>query len=108
MNTNLITTRSTGPEIVPLDADKHAKSRLGQFERWLNRQGLAWYAPDLAQYRDDMLADGKAPSTVSAHLSTVRARYDAILRDNATRDTLYSLAGERIAEVGQADAGAVG
>ena len=94
---------STGPYIVPVDTDKHAKCRLGQFERWLNAQGLAWYAPNLAQYRDVMLADGKAPSTVSAHLSTVRARYDAVLRDNATRDALYTLADERIAETDQAD-----
>jgi site-specific recombinase XerD len=103
---NVMTALTTGtdlPRIIPVDADKHARCRLGQFERWLNAQGLAWYAPDLASYRDAMLTDGKSPSTVRAHLSTVRARYEAILRDNATRDALYSIAGARIAEMGQAD-----
>lgn len=56
--------------IVPADADKHARSRLGQFARWMDGQALPWHSPDLAAYRDAMLADGKAPSTVSAHLST--------------------------------------
>jgi site-specific recombinase XerD len=89
--------------IVPRDADKHTRSRLGQFARWMYDQRLPWHKPDLAAYRDAMLADGKAPSTVSAHLSTVRARYGALIRDDGRRDELYTLAGDRLAKLGQDD-----
>ena len=46
--------------------------------------GLQWHQPDLARYRDETL-DTYAPSTVSAHLSTIRARYRETIRDNGTR-----------------------
>ena len=102
MNTQL-TTKTDRPRIIPIDADKHTRCRLGQFEQWLNAQYLAWYSPNLARYRDNLLADGKAPLAVLAHLSTIRARYAAILQDNATRDALYILAGERLPEMRQSD-----
>lgn len=95
-------TTSTTGIIVPGDADKDAKYRLGKLARWLDGNGLRWHEVDLVAYRDNLLTD-LAPATVSAHLSTVRARYAAILRDNATRDALYSLAGERLQEMGQDD-----
>jgi hypothetical protein len=89
--------------IMPADADKHARSQLGQFARWMTDQARPWHAPDLAAYRDAMLGDGKAPSTVSAHLSTVRARYAALIRSDVKRDELYTLAGDHLAELGQDD-----
>jgi hypothetical protein len=89
-------TGNTRDVIVPREADKHARSRLGRFARWMTDQALPWHAPDLARYRDAMLVDGKAPSTVSAHLSTVRARYAALMRDDRRRDDLYTLAGGRL------------
>ncbi|MBN1250274.1 MAG: hypothetical protein JXC32_21600, partial [Anaerolineae bacterium] len=60
--------------LIPPDASKDARYRLGRFADWLSTNRLQWHQPDLARYRDEMLAT-YAPSTVSAHLSTIRARY---------------------------------
>ncbi|MBN1137959.1 MAG: tyrosine-type recombinase/integrase [Anaerolineae bacterium] len=89
--------------LAPTDADKHTRYRLGQFQAWLTAQGKPWHAPDLAAYRDAMLAGGKAPATVTAHLSTIRGRYAALLRRNTTRETLYGLASQALQETGQED-----
>jgi site-specific recombinase XerD len=82
--------------IVPPDADKDSKYRLNKFAAWLASSGTAWYAVDLAVYRNHLLATGYAPSTVSAHLSTVRARYAAILRD---RNRFYGLVAKQTDDV---------
>lgn len=62
--------------------------RLDAFASWLDATRRQWTAPDLAAYRDRMLADGKSPSTVNAHLSTIRGRYDTLLSDNDILDDL--------------------
>jgi hypothetical protein len=85
--------------LIPPNAGKDARYRLGKFATWLTKTGRQWYEPDLAGYRDELL-DVYAPSTISAHLSTIRARYQEILRDNGTRDSLYALAGERFPHMG--------
>ena len=77
---DLTTTQCAASIIVPGDAAKDRKSQLGRFARWQGAQALEWHSLDLAKYRDD-LARTLAPASVSAHLSTVRARYRAILRD---------------------------
>ena len=78
--------------MIPHGAGKDARSRLGQFEQWQRAQGQPWHEPDLTAYRDTLLADGKAASTVCAHLATIRGRYHAIIRDNATRQALFDTA----------------
>jgi site-specific recombinase XerD len=79
--------------LIPSDANKDVRHRLGKFSRWLAARGRRWHGPDLAAYRD-YLSSTYAPSTVQAHLSTVRGRYREILQDNATRDVLYRLASQ--------------
>jgi site-specific recombinase XerD len=74
--------------LIPPDADKDTRSRLGAFAEWLKQRGRPWHEPDLRAYRDDMLAQNYAPATIRAHLSTVRARYRRLLRDNDLRDAL--------------------
>lgn len=59
--------------------------RLGAFADWLDQTGQPWTAPDLAAYRDSMLAAGKAASTVNAHLSTIRSRYRDLLAEKTIR-----------------------
>jgi hypothetical protein len=44
-----------------------------------------------------------ARSTVSAHLSTIRARYREILHDDGTRDALYAMASEQFSHAGKHD-----
>lgn len=98
------TWRQTHAILMPEEPNKDEKSRLGYFIDWMARSGRAWYQPDLAQYRDYLLKDrvrydqsGAAipaplsPSTVTAHLATIRGRYDQLTRDNRLRDMLYDL-----------------
>lgn len=74
--------------MIPPNAGKDARYRLGKFARWLDADaGQAWHDPDLEAYRDLLLAHYE-PSTVSAHLSTIRAQYRRLLGDNAVRDAL--------------------
>ena len=78
--------------MVPPDAVKDAKHRLTKYAGWLASDGRGWHQPDLVAYRDCLLEGGYKPSTVSAHLSTVRARYADIARD---RDLFYAIASQR-------------
>ena len=84
--------------LIPEDANKDTRYRLGKFADWLTSTGKPWYEPNLADYRDQVLK-GYAPATASAHLSTIRARFRAILRDNETRDTLYAQVAEAISQI---------
>ncbi len=88
--TGQIITLTRGNDILLQTAadNKDSRYRLSKFVRWLNARQLSWYQPSLAAYRDDLLARGLAPSTVSAHLSTIRARYRTLLRE---RDLFFNL-----------------
>ena len=84
--------------LVPDDAVKDDLHRLTSYVTWLDGEGAHWASPNLAAYRDYLLNDytgrnGRplSATSVKAHLATVRGRYKAILRDNRTRDVLYSL-----------------
>ena len=73
-------------------SNKDARHRVGVFIDWMQDNGERWLQPDLAAYRDYLLAERRlAPASVAAHLSTVRGRYTALLRDNALREQLYAL-----------------
>ena len=84
--------------LIPEDANKDSRYRLGKFADWLSSTGKPWYEPNLADYRDQVLK-GYAPATASAHLSTIRARFRTILHDNETRDILYARVAEAISQI---------
>jgi len=90
MMNDLITIDRNAFQLLPTDATKDTKHRIGKFIEWLQDTDGDVMKPDLVSYRDYLLADYR-PSTVSAHLSTVRGQYNRILRDNATRDRLYEI-----------------
>jgi len=96
--TTELTTTSTAAIILPAAPDKHTKHRLTKFSNWLARSSHQWHSPDLAAYRDYLLAAGGtdgdplSPSTVQAHLSTIRGRYAAIIRE---RDLFYRVAAQQ-------------
>lgn len=73
-------------------AAKDRNSRLSRFVEWQFDEALPWYAPDLAAWRDELLALGLAPASVRAYLSTVRGAYERVLRDNSVREHLYRMA----------------
>ncbi|MEQ8676204.1 MAG: tyrosine-type recombinase/integrase [Aggregatilineales bacterium] len=77
--------------LMPDDPDKDTKHRVGRYLVWLKATGRSWVDADLAAHRDYLRDEGISPVSISAHLSTVRARYAAVLRDPATRDRLYAL-----------------
>jgi len=87
MNTQIISKHDIN--LAPIDADKHARYRLGKFQNWLDATGDKWYQPDLVAYRSYLL-EKYAASTARAHLSTIRARYDGLTRDNTIHDALFN------------------
>lgn len=87
--------------LVPEQSGKDLKHRIRIFRQWMQHTGRKWYNPDFITYRDYLLNDYMGPSgkllsprSVRAHLSTVRAHYQSILRDNRTRDRLYTMTPE--------------
>jgi site-specific recombinase XerD len=84
--------------LLHLGKDKDARHRVQLFLEWLNHQDGLWYQPYLDTYRDYLLDEyvgrdqqALAASSVKAHLSTIRSHYQALLRDNRVRDSLYGL-----------------
>ena len=72
--------------------DRNNRHRLRKFVTWLDAAGQLWYRADLAHYRDFLLNEcGFAPRSVSAHLATVRSRYQDLLGENTLRDSLFNL-----------------
>lgn len=89
MSTKL--TKHTRSILVPSKADKQTRSRMGMFAAWLATTRTDWKSPDLAAYRDHLLAK-YSPASAAAHLSTIRGQYRRIISDNATREGLYAMA----------------
>jgi site-specific recombinase XerD len=102
-NTALAHTQTIAQRLITPGADKVHRQRLQRFARWLAARDGNLYTPDLAAWRDALLAEGLRRSSVRAYLSTVRSRYRDLLRDNATRDELYTRAGDLLTRMGQED-----
>jgi integrase len=70
---------------------------MAKYIAWLDGDGSNeftknWLQPDLADWRDALIAQGKAPATVSAYLSSVRGAYTRVIDDPHFRDLLYEQA----------------
>jgi site-specific recombinase XerD len=89
--------------LLPTNADKDTRSRVGGFVAWLVETKRAWHDPDLALYRDHLKAKGHHAATISAHLSSVRAAYQRLLRDNALRGAWFDSAGAELRALRAAD-----
>ena len=89
--------------LIPSGADKHLRYRVGKFMDWIGAEGRPWTELDLVAYRDHLLENGYASATVTAHMSTIRGRYQAVLRDNGTRQSLFDQAGAMLRGAGQDD-----
>ncbi len=74
--------------------NKSTDSRLSLFCGWLDQTGSKWYSPDMAGYRDKLLSEGKAPSSVSSYMATIRGKYQRLLKSNDVRDSLFSMVGD--------------
>lgn len=74
-------------DLVPENANKNTVSRIRKFQSWLKDNNQPWHEPDLAAYRDHLLTYLK-PSSVKAHLGTIRARIEFVRTSNEFRDAL--------------------
>ncbi|MGB1285735.1 MAG: tyrosine-type recombinase/integrase [Aggregatilineales bacterium] len=100
MAENKIQKRNTGDNgllIAEYDNKDH-RHRIAIYMEWLDLTGRQWHTPDLATYREYLRQSymGRdnallSPNSIRAHLSTVRGRYQQLLRDNRTRDMLYEM-----------------
>ena len=87
---------------VPERARTDARSRLTQYQSWMESNSYSFTSPNLVNYRDYLL-EHKQASTASNHLSTIRTRYKEILRSSEFRDYLYSVAQRKLANGSPAD-----
>ena len=72
------------------DGSRSRRSRLNRFIQWQLETKDKWYMPELVNWRDALMADGKVNNkTVQAYLDTVRAAYRRIIKNNEFRDLLY-------------------
>lgn len=56
-------------------------NRLTHYFQWVQETGRQWHDPDLAAYRDYLL-QRVTPGSAASILSTIRARYDWLLKQN--------------------------
>ncbi len=95
MTTALIPSSDSGKDallaLAARSGNKNTRSRVALYCGWLAATGTLWYMPDLAAWRDALVAGGRKPTTVQAYLSSVRGVYRELIGDNATRDLLYRL-----------------
>jgi site-specific recombinase XerD len=89
--------------LLPAQADKDTRSRVGGFIAWMIETKRAWHDPDLAVYREHLKGKGYHPATISAHLSSVRGAYQRLLRNNALRATWFDTAGVELRALRVAD-----
>ncbi len=89
--------------LLPDGADGVIRQRLARYVAWLEKREGNLYAPDLAAWRDDLLAEGIAPASARAYLGTVRSRYRELLRGDTLRARLYERAGAHLDAIGQED-----
>src|SRR4051794_40982525 len=90
MTNSLIVPSTNQTMIVPSGATKDELHRLKRFACWLDVTKCAWFHPDLAAYRDYLAERRLTQASIRAHLSTIRGRYESLLRDNAFRESLYA------------------
>ena len=70
-------------------ASKDKRNRLSSYIDWLLKMGGAWYRPDLKAYQEVLIDQrGLSPTSAKAHLSTIRARYRALIKDSSIREHL--------------------
>lgn len=96
--------------LVPVvsDKDKRARkdhiNRIGAYAFWLDDNDRKWWEPALEEYRDFLLNVRKlAPSTVNAHLATIRSRIRSLLEGGEIEKALYDLTGDNWSEETRVD-----
>jgi site-specific recombinase XerD len=91
---NQLATQSPNRQILRPDGvdNKDHRHRLEQFVRWLDMYGHNWFEPDLAAYRDYLQDRRLMPTSIRAHLATIRSNYDRMMNQNWFIEVLYNTA----------------
>lgn len=76
-------------QLPPHSADKNIVSQVNRYNRWLAQTGQRLYQPDLAMYREHLLAT-LAPSSARAHLSSIRRSYKMLIESVEHRAALIT------------------
>ena len=131
MNTMALTTTTRATiQFIPAGADSGTRSRLQQFERWLEGTGGDWTTPDLQAYQQYLLTRDEdrtvgtytrdngahkkgdpivrhygpvAARSIRSYVGTIRGRYKKLLKSNTVRDVLYDMAGAELGKLGEDD-----
>lgn len=76
-------------QLPPHSDNKNIVSQVNRYNRWLIETGQALYLPDLTTYRDHLLMT-LAPSSVRAHLSSIRRSYKLLIESLEHRTALIA------------------
>lgn len=76
-------------QLPPHSYNKNIMSHVARYNRWLTETGQALYLPDLTTYRNYLLTT-LAPSSVRAHLSSIRRSYKLLIDSLAHRTALIA------------------
>ncbi len=76
-------------QLPPHSDNKNILSQVTRYNRWLAETGQGIYLPDLTTYRDHLLTT-LAPSSVRAHLSSIRRSYKLLIESLEHRATLVA------------------
>ena len=105
MSRDLINFNDYDPELLfrGLDptkrGDKDSFTRLRKYLMWLEARGQSWLLPDLAEFRDFLVNEsGLSLLSAKIHLSTVRARYRAMLEGPELDEELRRLLAHSLSE----------
>jgi len=76
-------------QLPPHNDNKNVVSQIRRYNRWLDETERALYQPDLTGYRDHLLTT-LAPSSVRAHLSSIRRSYKLLIESLEHRAMLVA------------------
>ncbi|QPC83106.1 tyrosine-type recombinase/integrase [Phototrophicus methaneseepsis] len=76
-------------QLPPHSDNKNIVSQVNRYNRWLIETGQALYLPDLTAYRDHLLTT-LAPSSIRAHLSSIRRSYKLLIESLEHREALIA------------------
>lgn len=79
-------------QLPPHSEDKNIVSHVARYNHWLIETGQAMYLPDLMTYRDYLLTT-LAPSSMRAHLPSIRRSYKLLIESLEHRQALRACIG---------------
>lgn len=91
--------------LIPASADKNVISRMSLYVDWLYQSGNHWTSPSLDIYAHYLQSDERqlSASSIQSHLSTIRARYRALVNHPRFKQDLRALTDRAYPDKSEAD-----